>query len=118
MAEVARILNRRLLLQLAGPAILLNVPAGTAIVGRIEERSLQRSESSINNSLPRARNQRQGRLSGTPERSSSTRLERPGKTADYMVGVDIVGDWHGRAPLRLRSGRICAMLDASSDAML
>jgi hypothetical protein len=71
-AQVARVLERRLARQFARVPLVGDIPGRAVIIGRIEERSLQRSDSSIDNPFTLAGNAGQRVLGSTAE--SPTRI--------------------------------------------
>jgi hypothetical protein len=91
-------------------ARLRDVPPRTVVVGRVKERSLQRSDSSVNNPLTLAGHAGQRVLSSTAKGLAHIRCQRTSQAADYKINVDVVGNRQGALPSRLRNRRVCAIL--------
>jgi len=115
--EIAAVLDRRRLRELADPTVLRNVPTGTVITGRNKILALEHGHRTIDRTLAPTWHARQGVLGSTAKGVAVCWCQRTSQSRDQYVGIGVVGNWHGRAS-GLRNGRCCAMLDASSDAVL
>jgi hypothetical protein len=77
MTEIAPVLDRRSIPELAVPKLLLDVPMGATIRGRIEMHPLQRGNRSIDRAFTGTWDLRQCFLGSTAKSGSSGRRQRP-----------------------------------------